>query len=128
MMTELHGTIGQYTPDNLIAGHKFPMMLKGITLAKNQGVVKRGTVLGKVTASGLCKPVDNAAADGTENPYIILTDDIDTGDGSATEDFLAEGYLTGVFNRDALIFGGDDTYSDHEDKLRELGIFLREVK
>lgn len=125
-MENLYSEIGQYTPDNLIAGHEIPILSKGITLAKNQGVVKRGTIVGIITATELAVPVDNAATDGSETPYGILTDDVDTGDGSAVDDFITTAYVSGLFNSNALIFGGDDTVADHEAKLRELGIFLKE--
>ncbi|NLT94859.1 MAG: head decoration protein [Clostridia bacterium] len=123
MVEKLNSTIGGYTPDNLIAGHEVPLLVKGITLAKNQGVVARGTVLGIVKDSGLAKPVDSTKTDGSEVPYCILTDTIDT-DGE--EDVKATAYVSGLFNSKALIFGGDDTIEQHENKLRELGIFLRE--
>jgi len=127
MAEQMYSSLGTYTPDSLIGGTEKGIVIKGITLAKNQGVVQRGTVLGKITASGLCKPVDNAQTDGTEVVYCILTDDVDTGSGAATEDFPATAYFSGVFNQNALIFGGDDTYADHQDKLRELGIFLKDT-
>lgn len=123
MAEQLYGTLGEYTPDNLLAGHEVPVIVKGITLAKNQGVVARGTVLGIVTASGLAKPVDSAQADGSQTPYCILTDTIDT---TGDTDVKTTGYVSGLFNSKALIFGGTDTVAQHETKLRELGIFLKE--
>lgn len=123
MAEQLKSTLGEYSPDNLFAGHEMPVLVKGVTLAKNQGVVARGTVLGIATASGLAKPVDSTKSDGTEEPYCILTDTINT-DGE--EDVKATGYITGLFNSNALIFGGNDTAETHEGKLRELGIFLKE--
>jgi hypothetical protein len=123
MAEQLYSTLGEYTPDNLIAGHEVPALVKGITLAKNQGVIARGTVLGIVTANGLAKPVDSAQTDGSEKPYCILTDTVNT-DGE--EDVKATGYISGLFNSKALIFGGNDTVEQHEEKLRELGIFLKE--
>lgn len=124
-MQNLYEKIGEILPDNLIAGQEFPILIKGVTLAKNQGVLKRGTVLGIVTATGLAKLVDSTKTDGTQNADCILADDIDTGSGAATTDFKATAYYTGLFNKNALIFGGDDA-ANHEARLRDLGIFLKD--
>lgn len=123
MTEQLYSALGEYTPDNLIAGHEVPVIVKGITLAKNQGILTRGTVLGIITASSLAKPVDSSKTDGTETPYCILTDTIDT-NGDA--DAKTTGYTSGLFNSKALVFGGADTVDKHELKLRELGIFIKE--
>lgn len=40
-------------------------------------LIVKGTVMGKVTASGLYKPYDNAAVDGTEVALGIIVDDCD---------------------------------------------------
>lgn len=117
---DLNQNLDTYTPDNLFASNDVPVLTKAITLAGAQGVVKRGTVLGIVTATGLAVPVDDAQADGSQNPDCILVEDVDTTDG----DIVAVAYKTGHFNRQALIFGGDDTAADHEAALRDLGIHL----
>lgn len=122
-MENLISNLGTYTPDNLIAGHEVPIIVHGITLAKNQEVLARGTVLGKVTATGLCVPVDNSKSDGSESAFCILTDTVDT---TSATDIKTTGYISGCFNSKALTFGGDDTAADHMLRLRELGIFLKE--
>lgn len=127
-MEQMYNVLGECVPDNLIAGNEVTPVVKGITLKKGQGIIKRGTVLGLVSTSSLCVPVDSVAADGSENAYCILTDDVDTGDGTAADDYASTGYFTGVFNQNKLIFGGSDTFADHEAKLRELGIILKEMK
>jgi hypothetical protein len=125
-MDQLHETLGQSTPDNLFAGHEIPVIVKGVTLAKNQGILKRGTVVAVITASGLAKPVDRSKADGTQIPFGILTDTVDTGSGAALTDYKTTAYVTGLFNSKALIFGGTDTVAHHEAKLRDSGIHLKE--
>ncbi|MEI2466649.1 head decoration protein [Niallia taxi] len=125
-MEKMYETIGTFTPDNLIAGHNVPIIPKGITLAKNQGVIKRGTVIGIVTATKLAVPVDSTKTDGSQIPYAITTDTVDTGSGAATQDAKTTAYTSGLFNSKALLFGGTDTVSKHEVKLRELGIYLQE--
>lgn len=128
MSEQMYNILGTKEPDNLIAGNEITPIVKGLTLAKNQGVLARGTVVGKITASGLCVPVDDQKTDGSETPHCILTDTVDTGDGAALIDYDTTGYFSGVFNQDKLVFGGDDTFADHEAKLREVGIFLKEMK
>jgi hypothetical protein len=106
--------------DNLIADTTHPIDVKSVVLQGGQGVLKRGTVLGIITASGLAVPVDSTKTDGSQVADCILTDDVDTTDGNVT----ATAYRSGLFNRKALIFGGTDTADEHETKLRELGIYL----
>lgn len=108
--------------DNLLTGTNVDIVKKSVTLKSAQGVLKRGTVLGIITVSGLAVPVDNANTDGSQNADCVLVDDTDTTDG----DTVAVAYATGYFNRQALILGGDDAASDHEGRLRELGIYLRD--
>lgn len=123
MTEKLYRQIGEYTPDNLIASHDMPILVKGIKLAKNQGIVTRGTVLGIITATGLAKPADMTKADGTEKAFCITTDTINT---DSETDISTTAYVSGIFNKNALLVGGADTISDHETKLREMGIFLKD--
>lgn len=124
-MDNLYSSIGQYTRDSLFAGQDIPVLTKGIVLAKGQGILKRGTVLGIITESGLAKPVDSTKTDGTQTANCILTDTIDTGDATATSDVKATAYISGLFNSNALTFGGIDAYTKHEETLRMLGIYLK---
>ena len=113
---------GEYTPDNLIAGLNVPCLITGVKLKEGQGVLKRGTVIG-ILKTGEAVAVDKSKDDGSNIPYGILTDDVDT-----TESIGATVYISGLFNKKALHFGGkDDKASDYENKLRELGVFLKNV-
>lgn len=114
--------IGTYKPDNLFAGHNIPVLTDGVVLAKNQGVLKRGTVVAIVSASSLAKPVDSTKTDGTQIPFGILTDTVDT---TSSTDVKATVYKTGLFNSKALTFGGTDTVATHQAKLRDAGIHLQ---
>lgn len=109
--------------DNLIAGTEIPLMVKSVKLAAGQGVLKRGTVLGIITASGQAVKVDSSKSDGSEKADCILTDTVDT---TGEEPIVTTAYSSGLFNRKALIFGGSDTAEKHETRLRELGIFLKD--
>jgi hypothetical protein len=122
MPEQMYKTIGEHTPDNLIAGHEIPVLVKGVTLAAGQGTVERGTVLGIATSTSLAYPVDKSKVDGSQVAKFIATDTIDTTNGNVK----TTAYESGLFNSNALIFGGTDVVADHKDKLRELGIFLKE--
>ncbi|MBO8136795.1 MAG: head decoration protein [Desulfotomaculum sp.] len=211
-MGQLYSNLDTYTPDNLIAGNDIPLLVKAVTLEAGQGVVKRGTVLGKITkaignptadagntgdgtvtnvslgstaklgtytlecitavvdggtfkvidpdgirlddavvgtaytgpinftindgatdfavgdkftievsaGSGKYKVVNSTNVDGSQVAVCILAEEVDTTGGDVT----TEAYTSGHFNRQALIFGGDDTAANHETRLRELGIYL----
>ncbi|WP_438449407.1 head decoration protein [Gorillibacterium sp. sgz5001074] len=109
--------------DNLFGsmpGHD--IHVKSVTLKSGQGVLKRGTVIGIITATKKGVTVNKANADGSQTADSILTDDADTTAG----DVVVTAYASGTFNRAALTFGGTDTAADHETRLRELGIFLKE--
>lgn len=119
-MTPYIQDVGSVAPDKLIGGHEVPLLTAGVTLAAGQGVLQRGSVIGIVTADGKGKLVDKASVDGSQVAKYILPTEVDTTGG----DVKVACYKTGLFNRDALIFGGTSTASDHEAELRDVGIFL----
>lgn len=118
-MAELVQNLGSFVPDNLIVDGSVPILTKAVKLSAGQGILKRGTVLGKITVSGQYKIVNSTNVDGSQDADCILADDVDT----ATS-VVAVAYTSGHFNRKALVFGGSDTADTHEARLRELGIFL----
>jgi len=118
---KLNGDVGEIGYDNLFAGASIPVETKSIRLKSGQGVLLRGTVVGIITASGLAVKVNSTATDGSESADCILTDDVDT-----TAEVVTTGYVSGLFNRKALIFGGTDTADKHERTLRTLGILLKD--
>ncbi|GIO39065.1 hypothetical protein J41TS12_39260 [Paenibacillus antibioticophila] len=119
---------GSTTPDNLFYDTKHPVDIKALTLKAGQGVLQRGTVVGILTADGLAVLVDSSKTDGSQLADSILTDTIDTGTTGATENVVTTAYQSGSFNRQALIFGGTDTADDHEERLRMLGIYLKDAQ
>lgn len=72
--------------------------------------------------SGKGKLCVKTAVDGSQIAKYILVEETDT-----TADAPATCYKAGIFNRDALTFGGSDTAADHEAELRAAGIELREA-
>ena len=108
--------LGEMKSDNLIASIHTKQITASGTFASGAGVVKRGTVValsdGSLSVYG--------GAEGTA-PYGILCDDID----ATSEDVVAEVYLTGYFNKNALIVAEGYTLSaDDINAMRNGGIFL----
>ncbi|WP_455598837.1 head decoration protein [Cloacibacillus sp.] len=118
-MRDLYTKLGSVDPTNLIAGSRYPIDHIGVTLAEDTGEIKNGTVLGKITATGVYVLVDSTATDGSESPVCVLAEDIDT---AILTDAVA--YRCGYFYRDALIFGGSDTYENHELEMQRLGLYM----
>lgn len=90
------------TPDNLMAGPEIPVLTKNFTVTAGTAL-KRGTLL-TVTAEGVASA--------------IVANDITAADTVVTA------YVTGRFNRAALICASEDTVDAHEDELRKVGIHL----
>lgn len=116
-----------FEPDNLFAGTQVASVVADeVTLAADQGVLVRGTVLGKVTSSGECVIVDSATegtSAGSGVVYAVLAEDTDT-TGAATP---APAYFTGEYNERELVFGGTDTADDHRDAAKKIGIFFKDT-
>lgn len=114
-------TTESYTPDNLLAGSNDNYAALPIVVASGSGVLARGTVLGKITASGKYKLVNSANTDGSQTADVILTETID----ATSADITTSGYVQGEFDQNALTFGGTDTADTHRATLRSKGIILR---
>lgn len=108
-----------YTPDRLIAGNT-QLVSWDATLISGQ-VLARGTLVGKITASGKLTISTSAATDGSQNPVGILLDDYDASAGDVNVGI----YVKGEFNQNAVIFGTGQTAAGVADALRDLGIYLK---
>lgn len=106
--------------DSLFAG-KIQPVVAGAETITGGAAYTRGTVLGLITASGLCTISNSAAENGSENIYAILAEDVDATGG----DVAAAVYYTGEYNVDALTFGGSDTAADRKQEARNVGIFFK---
>lgn len=135
---DLFENAGAFTPDNLISGDKEGTLVRGISLAPGQGVLKRGTLLfrDENNLGIMFGETETEPGDGTEGesvtakvimPSGILTDDADTGNDENGEPVVAEEYITGIFNPDAVIAKEGTDITDYTEALRNLGIFLKEV-
>lgn len=107
--------------DNLFADVNPVPQTREETLLTGQNLT-RGTVLGKITATGKLVICDSAGTDdGRRTPYGILAKDADA--SGADKTILV--YLSGSFNEDELTFGGTDTIETHRAALRDLNIYAK---
>lgn len=110
---------GEYKPCNLIAG-EYPRIERIITIASGSALTK-GSVLGRVTASGKFSLSASDASDGSETPDAILAEDVD----ASAEDKQAVVYFSGEFNETALTLGNGHTLESIRAGLRSKSLFLR---
>jgi hypothetical protein len=89
-----------FIPDQLVAGD-LKIVTDTITIVSGAGALKRGTVLGKITASGKYTTALAASEDGSETPAAILVDDVDATSADATGGI----YKQIEVNGNALILG-----------------------
>ncbi|ALE97500.1 MULTISPECIES: head decoration protein [Serratia] len=109
-----------FVPDQLVSG-PLQLVTDSVTIGVS-GALKRGTVLGMVTATGAYIPSKKDATDGSEKPSAILVDNVDT----TTTVQTGGVYLMGEFNQNRLIFDASWTVAELKAQFRPLAIFLRD--
>ena len=117
-MAELVNTVSTFSYDGLIGGTDPEPFTKNVTIVSGAGVLPRGRVLGKITASGKFTTVNSANTDGSQTPNCVLAYPVD----ATSADAIATVYWAGLFNREYLTFGGTDTADTHEAAMRDLDI------
>lgn len=109
--------LGELTHDNLIADIHVKRIIGSGTVAAATGELKRGTVM--ALDGGKLVPMNTG-----KTPYGILTDGVTVGD----TDEVVEVYLTGKFNKTALIVAEGYTMTETDiQTLRNGGIFVENV-
>lgn len=109
-----------YAPDRLIAGLTQQVTENRILLSGQN--LKRGAVVGLITASGKVTLSASAASDGSQVPYGVLLDDYDASGG----DLAGCGVIIKAeVNERALILGTGHTLDSIRGPLRDAGIFLK---
>lgn len=116
-MTTASYSLSTATHDRLIAGNAEQLLHEPITLVSGQNLA-RGTVLGKITASGKYTVSTSAAADGSQNAVAVLV--LDTNASAGDKASLA--YVRGDFNNTALILGAGHTLASVKASLRSSNI------
>jgi len=108
------------TYENLIAGDQRKIVNVKATIKQGQ-VITRGTLLGKITASGKLTEAVAAHNDGTQNPYAIAAEDVDATAG----DVVTTVYTEGEFNDRAVVYSYTSTADDWRAACQATGIYLR---
>lgn len=112
-------TEGTHTPDAIIAGNAHLLVGRQVTILSGQNL-KRGAVLGKITASGKYTLSASGASDGSQTPDLILAQDVD----ASAADKPALAYARGDFAASALTLGAGHTAASITEGLRAKGITL----
>lgn len=112
---------GAFSPDALLGGDSDDIIAIKVVIAAGAGNnLKRGHVLGKITASGKYTLALAASNDGSQVPDVILAHDVDATAG----DVEAMVYIRIVANKSAVLFGAGLTVVSTFDVLRTKCIFL----
>jgi len=110
----------EFIPDKLFAGTAVTPLTGSVELEKGQGILKRGTLIGKSSDGKFCVMGSN---DTNVFPYGVLADEADTTD----ENINSTVYLTGIFNRSAVFMADEADISDYEYEFRKLSIYFDDV-
>lgn len=102
----------------LLAGD-FPRRFATVTIESGQ-VQPAGAVLGEVSGSEEYKLSATAAGDGSEEPTVVLWEDVDATDGAVD----AEVMLTGDLRASALKLGDGHTTGSVRKALRAFSLFV----
>ncbi|MGG1989867.1 head decoration protein [Brevibacillus brevis] len=121
MAPNISTTFGTVDNQSFFAGTEVSAMTTAVTLLAGQGKLKRGSVLGKITANGKYALVNKAATDGSQIASLVLSEDVDT----TGADVNAVAYKTGVFRYDALKVAAGDSVDNHKDELRTVNIHYK---
>jgi hypothetical protein len=108
-----------YKPDNLVAGNFDELVAEKVTVISGQNL-KRGAVLGKISASNKYNLSLSAASDDSQTPDLILAEDCDASAG----DKVALAYSRGDFHAQALTIGTGHTVASIKEGLRVKNIIL----
>lgn len=122
MSKRLDENLGAVDYDGLIVSNTPVADVVSVSVAASNGILKRGTIV-TGTPGGELAPLSAAAV--ATNATYILSDDIDTGTGSAV---VAMAYRTGHFARNKLTTDGSYTLTAADEEImRKSGILLSDA-
>lgn len=122
MSKRLDENLGAVDYDGLIVSNTPVADVVSVSVAASNGILKRGTIV-TGTPGGELKPLSAAAV--ATNATYILSDDTDTGTGSAV---VAMAYRTGHFARNKLTTDGSYTLTAADEEImRKSGILLSDA-
>jgi hypothetical protein len=113
-------TEGTYTPDKL---NDRDTVTRVRTIAAGGGVLPRGALLGKITATGKYILSLAAAADGSQVPDAVLLEPVD----ATAADVPGAVALAGKFSQQGVTFGAGQTVANTEAALRDEGHLPRQL-
>lgn len=111
-------------PNDLLVSD-VPVITRNITILSGQNL-KRGAVIGNITASDKYTLSASAAADGSQTPSLVMAIDADATGG----DLVAAAYASGAFDSTKLILGAGHTAASVEAAFRKEGapLYVRVLK
>lgn len=107
----------------IVAGGRFTNDggdIETVTVPANS-TIKRGTVMGKITASGKYVTSLSASSDGSQIATTILAEDA-VNDTASPVDIKAVIYKKGTFNSVGVVFGTGQTLANTKDSLHNVSI------
>ena len=109
-----------YYPDQLIAGDK-KIVTDNQAVITGAALLKRGTVMGQVTATGSYRQAVATATDGSQNPCAVLVDLTD----STAGDVSGGVYIEAEVNGNRLVFDPSYTIAAIKAAFRPIGLFVK---
>lgn len=112
--------VENYTPDNLIAENIHPLATGTVTVLSGEGKLSRGSVLMRNSNNKfVLADEDSGTPLGTAE--VILADEVD----ATSADAVANVYISGDFNTDALIVASGYTLSEADRvSLKNAGVYI----
>lgn len=114
--------------DELIGSSKVPLITKNVEFAQASGekTLKRGTLLA-VNESGEYVEADSTSETASIKVAVaILKNDVVL---STTDKVVGTIYTSGMFNRETTILAQEsDNIDNHEEELRDVGIYITSIK
>lgn len=126
-MAMVESTVG-VVYDELIGSNKISLITKNVEFAQasEEKTLKRGTLLA-VNESGEYVEVDSTSETASIKVAVaILKNDVVL---STTDKVVGTIYTSGMFNREAIILAQEsDNIDNHEEELRDVGIYVTSIK
>lgn len=126
-MAMVESTVG-VVYDELIGSSKIPLITKNVEFAQasDEKILKRGTLLA-VNESGEYVEADSTPETASIKVAVaILKNDVVL---STTDKVVGTIYTSGMFNREATILAQEsDNIDNHEEELRDVGIYITSIK
>ena len=113
----------EFIPDKLFAGLKIPVLTGFAEIESGQGVLRRGTLIGKSGSGKYFILGSEVSGETNIVPYGILADSVDTAD----EKVNTTVYSSGIFNRSAVFAAEGTDISEYEYEFRKLSIYFEDV-